>query len=286
MPTARVACRTTAPYSCAAPVALQLAKRHRPRVICHTRHGRSRDAACCMLHVACCMMPPGAHALEASSYARSRATCKRGHSCRYGRGRWGGRAQSLRRTRPHSAFATAATAHTVRSSCTASIAAEQCRLAARRDRGRLQRCREGALGGGDGGEPGRLVHRASESLQGTPQRRRLALVARMLHLCLLRVACANLLAAAARDPLFGSTLFACLLVCLFACLLASGLCKTHHRWRGLRRTRVVAWRWPIRALLRRTALCVRWCAAANPAEPLPHKRTAPVRMRSVTPEGC
>ena len=24
---------------------------------------------------------------------------------------------------------------------------------------------------------------------------------------------------------------------------------------------------------------MRWCAAANPAEPLPHKRTAPVRMR-------
>ena len=30
-----------------------------------------------------------------------------------------------------------------------------------------------------------------------------------------------------------------------------------------------------------------WCAAANPAEPLPHKRTAPVRMRRVLspPEG-
>ena len=27
-----------------------------------------------------------------------------------------------------------------------------------------------------------------------------------------------------------------------------------------------------------------WCAAANPAEPLPHKRTAPVRMRRVPPK--
>ena len=27
-----------------------------------------------------------------------------------------------------------------------------------------------------------------------------------------------------------------------------------------------------------------WCAAANPAEPLPHKRTAPLRMRGVPPK--
>ena len=27
-----------------------------------------------------------------------------------------------------------------------------------------------------------------------------------------------------------------------------------------------------------------WCVAANPAEPLPHKRTAPVRMRRVPPK--
>ncbi len=27
-----------------------------------------------------------------------------------------------------------------------------------------------------------------------------------------------------------------------------------------------------------------WCAAAKPAEPLPHKRTAPVRMRRVAPK--
>jgi hypothetical protein len=29
---------------------------------------------------------------------------------------------------------------------------------------------------------------------------------------------------------------------------------------------------------------VHWCAANNPAEPLPHKRTAPVRMRRVPPK--
>ena len=40
--------------------------------------------ACCMLHVACCMpsvacgmLPPGAHALEASSYARTHARAQR-----------------------------------------------------------------------------------------------------------------------------------------------------------------------------------------------------------------
>ena len=37
-------------------------------------------------------------------------------------------------------------------------------------------------------------------------------------LCQLRGACANLLAAAAPDPLFGSTLFVCLFGCLFVCL--------------------------------------------------------------------
>ena len=75
--------------------------------------------------------------------------------------------------------ATAATAHTVRSSCTASIAAEQCWLAATTDHG--HRHREGAAGGRDGGAPGRLVHRAAASLQGTLQRRRWALAACMLH---------------------------------------------------------------------------------------------------------
>jgi hypothetical protein len=29
---------------------------------------------------------------------------------------------------------------------------------------------------------------------------------------------------------------------------------------------------------------VHWCAAANPAEPQPHKGTAPVRMRRVLPK--
>jgi hypothetical protein len=62
---ARVACCMTTQFSCAAPIALQLAARHRPRAICHTRDGRSMDATCCMLHaacrlsrVACCMLPP------------------------------------------------------------------------------------------------------------------------------------------------------------------------------------------------------------------------------------
>ena len=112
--------------------------------------------------------------------------------------------------RAHSALATAATAHTVHGSCTASIAAERCRLAARTDRG--HRHREGAAGGCDGGAPGRLVRRAAASLQGTPQRRRRALAARIVH----RACCASpahhLLAAAARDPMFGSTLFVALYV--------------------------------------------------------------------------
>jgi hypothetical protein len=73
-------------------------------------------------------------------------------------------------------------------------------------------------------------------------RRRSPMGTRIAHveLCLLRVACAKLLAAAALYPLFGSTLFVCLCVCLFVCLLATGPCKTHHRWRGLHCTRVVA----------------------------------------------
>ena len=92
--------------------------------------------------------------------------------------------------RAHTAWVSAA-AHTVHSNCTASIAAEQCRLAARTDRGHPHR--EGAAGGRDGGAPGCLVRRAPASLQGTPQRRRWALAALSLHLAhgaswLLRVA--------------------------------------------------------------------------------------------------
>jgi hypothetical protein len=57
--------------------------------------------------------------------------------------------------------------------------------------------------------------------------------------CLLRIAREHLFAAAAPDPLFGSTLFVCLFVCSFVCLFvclfvcvvvslfATGLCKTH-----------------------------------------------------------
>ena len=127
-------------------------------------------------------------------------------------------------------------------SCTASIAAELCRLAAGTNRGHRQRCREGAVGGRDGEEPGCLVRRASASLQGAPQRRRWALAARMLH----RACCA--LPASFCSQLPRLTLcsvlryfFVCLLVCLFVWLVATGLCKTPRRWRGLRRTRVVAW---------------------------------------------
>ncbi len=111
MPTVRVACRTTAPYSCAAPVALQLAARHRSGGICHTWDGQFMDVVrcmllavrgmsytpsvfCCMSHVACHMLQVAscvlhvacyhlARTLFASSYARThaRATCTRGRSC-------------------------------------------------------------------------------------------------------------------------------------------------------------------------------------------------------------
>ena len=171
---------------------------------------------CCPSLVACCMLPPGAHALRpnASRYARARA---RNVNARALFVRMAVADEAVGRKasvalRTHSALATAATAHDVHSSCTASIAAERCRLAARADRGRLQRCREGAAGRRDGGAPGRLVRRAAASLQGTPQRRRRALVARIVH----RACCASpahhLLAAAARDPMFGSTLFVALYV--------------------------------------------------------------------------
>ncbi len=41
---------------------------------------------------------------------------------------------------------------------------------------------------------------------------------------------------------------------MLVCLLATGLCKTHRRWRGLRRTRVVARSWPFRGLLQECAM--------------------------------
>ena len=87
-------------------------------------------------------------------------------------------------------LATAAAAHTVHSSCTASIAARQCWVAATTDQGR--RHREGAAGGRDGGAPGRLVHRAAASLQSTPKRRRWALAARMVHCGCPRTFCSQL----------------------------------------------------------------------------------------------
>ena len=67
MPTVRVACRTTAQSSRAAPIALQLAERHRPRVICHTWDGRSMDVVRCMLRVACCMLHDVLRMLHAST---------------------------------------------------------------------------------------------------------------------------------------------------------------------------------------------------------------------------
>jgi hypothetical protein len=277
--------RLTAPSSCAAPVALELAARHRSCVICHTWDGRSMYG-CCQLHVACCML----HAVRLLSHV---ACCHRSRQFRRIRTRADalvGMAvadEAVGRTalvalHAHSALATAAAAHTMHSSCTASIAAEQCRLAATTDHG--HRHREGAAGGRDGEEPGRLVRRAAASLQGTRQRRRWALAARMLY----RACCA--LPASISLQLSRLTLFSvlrylfvclfacflfvcllvCLFVCLFGCLFATGLCRPAVD--GLF------------AVCCRSAPCVHWCVAASPAEPLPHKRTAPVRMRRLPPK--
>jgi hypothetical protein len=86
------------------------------------------------------------------------------------------------------------------------------------------------------------------------------------------------------DPLFASALFVCLLAWDFVCLLATGPLQLHAVGGAAYAARAVVYSRsrPFRALLRRSAphsLCVRWCAAASPAEPLPHKRTAPLRMR-------
>ena len=176
------------------------------------------SVACCMLHVACrpslvacCMLPPE-QAVSARTHARAqraRADALVGMAVA---DEAVGRKASVA-LRAHSALATAAAAHTVHSSCTASIAAEQRRLAASTDRGR--RHREGAPGRRDGGAPGRLVHRAAASLQGTPQRRRWALAVRMLN----RACCA--LPASICSQLSRLTLslvLRCLFVCLFVCL--------------------------------------------------------------------
>ena len=66
--------------------------------------------------------------------------------------------------------------------CNASIAAEPCRLAARTDR--RHRRQQGAASGRDGEQPGRVVRRASPSLQGTPSAmgtRSARCIRRMLH---------------------------------------------------------------------------------------------------------
>jgi hypothetical protein len=130
--------------------------------------------------------------------------------------------------RAHSALATAAAAHTVHSSCTASIAAEQCRLAARADRGRRERC---AAGGRDGGAPGRLVHRAAAC---TPFR--------AFVLC----ACS----------------FICLLFCNWPLQTTPSMARPtpHARQRPIRGLLR-------RSVSPLSPLCVQWCAATKPAEP-------------------
>ena len=182
-----------------------------------------------MLHVAC-------YHLARMNWKQAVTACKHARAQRASADAFVGMAVAdaavERKVAPRARTAwVSAAAHTVRSSCTASIAAERCRLAARADRGQLQRCREGAVGGRDRGAPGRLVRRAAATLQGTPQRRRWALVARMVH----RVCCALPASVCSHLPhLTLCSVLRCLFVCLFVCLLVTGRCKTHRRWRGLR----------------------------------------------------
>jgi hypothetical protein len=70
--TRHVACCRTAPYSSATSVALQLASRHRSRVICHTRDGQWLDAACCVPCVSCRMLSYG-HPCRPFPHARTHA---------------------------------------------------------------------------------------------------------------------------------------------------------------------------------------------------------------------
>jgi hypothetical protein len=159
--------------------------------------------------VACCMLPPCAHALEASSYARTHARAQRASADALCRSPWV--------LTVHWPLLPRHMLCAAQCSCTASIAAEQCRLAARADRGQLQRFREGAAGGRDGEEPGCLVHRSAASLQGTPQRRRWALVALMLH----RVCCALAAHICSESQLPRLTSLRFYAVCLLACLFAN-----------------------------------------------------------------
>ncbi len=155
----------------------------------------------CMWSVACCILSVGCRILhDATPYARSRGM----HTCARARKRaivtplsvlpwavrWSGfsvaRTPTLNCSRlPHISCTAAAPHPSPRSSAG---------VAARTDRGHRPCCREVPVGGHDREEPGRLVHRASASLQGTPQRRRWALAARMVlracctlpaHICLL-----------------------------------------------------------------------------------------------------
>ncbi len=157
---------------------------------CNSRHGIDRASSAipgmasgCMLHVACCMLHVACcHPSRQNPYARTHARAQRASPdafvCMALADEVVGATPPSPRALARTDFLTAA-AHTVHPSLL-----QRCRLAACAARGR--RCREGAAGGRDGEEPGRLVHRASASLQGTPQRRRWALAARMLH----RVCCA------------------------------------------------------------------------------------------------
>jgi len=170
--------------------------------------------ACCMLRVACCLshvcMLPPEQSVSACPHAQTHLSVWPWPMQRSGEKPLSHCARTLFWSQHYYSVG--------RRGCGTPIVVQQCRLAATTVRGR--RHREGAAGGIDGGAPGRLVHRAAASLQGTPQRRRWALAARHAALRLLCVACEHLLASAAPDPLFGSTLFVCLFACLLVCLFA------------------------------------------------------------------
>jgi hypothetical protein len=151
------------------------AARHGSSVASHTWDGRNLDvacqplhAACCMVHGACCMLHVACcrsqvdscchlmRSLEGVMHA-SKSSRLFGMALAHEKVGWKIRWSRL-------------PVYIMYSSCTASIAAEQCRLAAHADRGRRQCCREVAAGGRDREVRGRLVHRSSVSLQGAPSR--------------------------------------------------------------------------------------------------------------------
>ncbi len=149
-----------------------------------TWRARAANRQALVRRPACVSTPPSAHACARRIHARARARARTHVQEPALLSVWpwpmrrSGRKAAVARTPCWSRTA----AHTVYGGCTAPVAVQQLRLAARQDRGRRHRCREGAPGGRDGGAAGRHIHRAAAPLQGTPQRRRWALVARMLHL--------------------------------------------------------------------------------------------------------